>query len=59
MNGSGLHHSATRVLSLLMAALGIALMVQALSGHGWGRLVLGALFLAAGAGRLYIQVRRG
>jgi hypothetical protein len=59
MSGSGLHRTATRVFSLLMAAIGIALMAQAVSGQGWGRLLLGALFLAAGAGRLYIQVRRG
>jgi len=52
----------TYVLSLAMAAIGLALIVQALSGHGGvisPRLLLGVLFVAAGAGRAYIQVRKG
>jgi hypothetical protein len=62
MNGRGVHHSSTMVLSLLMAAIGVALVVQAILGHGSvlsGRLLLGVLFLAAGLGRLYVQRRRG
>jgi uncharacterized membrane protein YcjF (UPF0283 family) len=52
----------TVVLSLAMAAIGVALIVQSFAGHGGvitGRLLLGALFIAAGAGRLYIESRRG
>jgi hypothetical protein len=52
----------TYVLSLAMVAIGLALIVQALSGHGGvisPRLLLGLLFIAAGAGRAYIEVRKG
>jgi hypothetical protein len=52
----------TYVLSLAMVAIGLALIVQALSGHGGvisPRLLLGVLFIAAGAGRAYIEVRKG
>jgi hypothetical protein len=62
MTGRGIHRSATVVLSLAMAAIGVALIVQSLSGRGGAitsRLLLGALFIAAGAGRLYIEARRG
>ena len=51
----------TFVLSLLMGAIGVALIVQAVSGHGSivsPRLLLGVLFVAAGGGRLYIEARR-
>ncbi len=50
----------TLVLSLLMAAVGVALIVEAVSGHATisPRLLLGALFIAAGVGRWYIEVRR-
>jgi hypothetical protein len=43
-----------------MGAIGVALIAQALlSGSPISaRLVLGALFIAAGAGRLYIEARR-
>jgi len=62
MNGRGIHRSSTVVLSLFMAVIGVALIVQAIGGHGSvfsGRLLLGVLFCAAGAGRLYIEYRRG
>jgi hypothetical protein len=62
MTGRGIHRSSTVVLSLTMAVIGVALMVQAVSGHGSvfsGRLLLGVLFVAAGIGRLYIEYRRG
>ncbi len=52
----------TFVFSLLMVAIGLALLVQALAGHGSAispRLLLGVLFIAAGAGRTYLEVRRG
>jgi hypothetical protein len=61
MSGRGVHRASTVVLSLLMAAIGVALIVQAVGGRGGAispRLLLGVLFLAAGAGRLYV-VRRG
>ncbi len=61
MTGRGVHRTGTFVLSLLMAAIGVALIVQAVSGHGSivsPRLLLGVLFVAAGAGRLYVQARR-
>ena len=50
------------MLSLLMAAIGLALIVEAVGGHGSvlsPRLLLGVLFVAAGVGRLYVEVRRG
>jgi hypothetical protein len=62
MTGRGAHRAGTFVLSLLMAAIGVALIVQAVSGHGSvisPRLLLGALFIAAAVGRLYIEVGRG
>jgi predicted membrane channel-forming protein YqfA (hemolysin III family) len=61
MTGRQVHRAGTLVLSLLMGAIGVALIVQAVSGHGSivsPRLLLGVLFIAAGAGRLYIEVRR-
>jgi len=50
------------VLSLLMAIIGVALIVQAVRGHGSivsPRLLLGVLFVAAGGGRVYVESRRG
>ena len=63
MGTSGqLHDALTRLLSLAMAVIGVALIVQAALGQGGGlisgRLLLGVLFLAAGAGRLWVQLRR-
>jgi hypothetical protein len=61
MTGRGLHRSTTVVLSLAMIAIGVALVAQAVGGHGagiTGRLLLGVLFLAAGVGRLYLESRR-
>jgi hypothetical protein len=62
MTGRGIHRASTLVLSLLMAAIGVALLVQAI-GQGGSvlspRLLLGLLFIAAGAGRLYMLKRRG
>ena len=51
----------TLVLSLLMFGIGLALTVQAIGGHASAispRLLLGVLFIAAGAGRTYVEVRR-
>ncbi|MGE5691673.1 MAG: hypothetical protein ACM33B_14055 [Pseudomonadota bacterium] len=50
--------AATLVLSATMAALGVAmLVVTAVRGGGTIGFLLGALFLAAGVGRIWIQVR--
>lgn len=63
MNGrlGGLHRASTLVLSALMMLIGIALVVVTLV-KGGGPLargvVFGALFAAAGAGRLYFTARR-
>jgi hypothetical protein len=62
MTGRGVHRAGTFVLSLLMGAIGVALIVQALAGHSGvisPRLLLGALFIAAGATRSYLEIRRG
>jgi hypothetical protein len=61
MTGRGVHRAGTFVLSLLMGAIGIALIAQAVGGHGSivsPRLLLGVLFIAAGGGRLYLQARK-
>jgi hypothetical protein len=52
----------TLVLSFAMIVIGVALIVQAVSAGGSaisGRLVLGVLFLAAGVGRTYVELRKG
>ena len=54
------HRGATVVLSALMGVIGVALIVQAVDGHGGaisGRMLLGILFVAAGIGRVWVQVR--
>jgi hypothetical protein len=49
---------ATLVLSAAIAALGVALLVvTAVRGGGVVGFVVGALFVVAGLGRLYVQVR--
>ena len=51
----------TLVLSSLMVVIGVAMIVRAIAAGG-GPLavgvVLGLLFVAAGAGRLYVERRR-
>lgn len=61
MSGRQAHRVGTMVLSVLMTVIGAALAVQALSSNAGlsGRLLLGVLFLAAGIGRLYVELRRG
>jgi hypothetical protein len=62
MIGRQVHRAGTVVLSLLMAAIGVALIAQAVGGHGSvisPRLLLGVLFVAAGAARLYLERKRG
>ncbi|HEX4436946.1 MAG TPA: hypothetical protein VH061_09125 [Solirubrobacteraceae bacterium] len=62
MNGRGIHRGGTFLLSIAMVAIGVVVIVQSLSdsaGPLSARLLLGILFLAAGAGRLYVEIRRG
>jgi hypothetical protein len=56
-----LHRQSTRLLSLVMIAIGIALIVRTLAAGGGAvaiGVVLGVLFVAAGAARLYLQARQ-
>jgi hypothetical protein len=55
-----LHGSATRVMSVLMIVIGVALLVRTLAAGGGPiatGVLLGALFVLAGAARLYLQLR--
>ncbi len=50
------------MFSLVMMVIGVALIVEAASGHGSiisPRLLLGLLFIAAGGGRLWVEAKRG
>jgi hypothetical protein len=62
MTGPGFRHGATRVLSGLMVLVGLALVVRAVV-EGGGPIaqgvVIGLLFVLAGAGRLWVQARSG
>jgi hypothetical protein len=55
-----LHRGATRLLSFAMVLIGLVMVGATLSGGGgplsYG-MVLGLLFVAAGAGRLYVARR--
>jgi hypothetical protein len=56
----GIHRSSTRVFSVIMIVIGLALIVRTLTLGGGPTatgILLGAAFLAAGAARLYIQSR--
>ena len=56
-----LHRRATVVLSWLMVLLGVGLAARALAAGGGPAavgVVLGVLFCALGAGRLYVEARR-
>jgi hypothetical protein len=56
------HAVATRVLSVVMVVLGLAILVSTIA-RGGGPLaigmLLGVLFVAAGVGRLYVERERG
>ena len=55
-----IHSSSTRVMSILMVLIGIALLVRTLAAGGGPAatgVLLGALFIVAGAARLYLQLR--
>jgi hypothetical protein len=61
MTGRTVHRSGTYLLSVLMAAIGLALIVQVIAGDGGvlsARLLLGVLFLAGGIARLYLERKR-
>jgi hypothetical protein len=52
---------ATQVLSAAMVVIGVAILVRTIAGGGWALAVgmlVGLLFVAAGAGRLYAERRR-
>ena len=50
----------TQVLSLVIAALGVALLVRTLAaGGGQVGILLGLLFLGLGAGRFYLSRKAG
>ncbi len=59
-DGRGLHRAATIVLSAAMVVLGVAMLVRTF-GAGGGPIalgtILGVLFVAAGAGRLFFAWR--
>lgn len=62
MNGRQVHRTSSLALSLLMAVIGLALIVQVIDAHASAisaRLLLGILFLAAGCGRTFVELRRG
>ena len=61
MTGRGFHRSGTVVLSLVMAGLGVAFLVEAAAASGSvvSHVLLGVLFIAAGVGRLLFERRRG
>jgi hypothetical protein len=50
----------TRVMSILMVIIGLAILVRTFAAGGGpaaSGVVLGVLFVAAGVGRLYLQTR--
>ena len=58
----GFHRTATTLMSAAMTVIGVALLAQSIAagaGIVSGRLLLGVLFLAAGLGRSYVEIRRG
>jgi multisubunit Na+/H+ antiporter MnhB subunit len=58
---SQLHRTSTRVMSVTMIVIGVALLVRTLIAGGGALatgIILGLLFVAAGAARLYLQSRR-
>lgn len=60
MTGRQAHRAGTTVLSLAMVVIGIALVVEAVADESALsiRLLLGFMFVAAGMGRMYIDIRR-
>jgi len=60
MTGRRAHRTGTFVLSLMMAVIGVGLIVEGVTGAGnvITCLLVGVLFIAAGAGRLYVEILR-
>jgi hypothetical protein len=57
-----IHRGATQVLSTAMLVIGVAMIVSTLARGGGPLaigLVMGVLFVGAGAGRLYVSRRAG
>jgi hypothetical protein len=55
-----LHGTSTRIMSIAMILIGVALVARTLAAGGGAiatGLVLGVLFVLAGAARLYLQLR--
>jgi hypothetical protein len=55
-----LRATSTRVMSVAMIVIGLALVVRTVVAGGGAAavgVILGVLFIAAGAGRLYVQLR--
>ncbi len=58
---SQIHSTGTRAMSMVMVLIGIALLIRTLLSGGGATatgVVLGVLFMLAGGGRLYLQLRR-
>ncbi len=58
----GAHRSAVRFLSTMMVLVGVALVIRALAGGGGilsTGVIIGVLFVAAGAGRIWLTYRGG
>jgi hypothetical protein len=58
----GVHRGATIVLSTVMMVLGVAILISTIARGGGPTaigLLLGVLFVLAGAGRLYVERARG
>jgi len=61
-SGREVHRSTTRVLSGVMVVIGVILIVQTIAvggGVASARMILGVLFVLAGAGRIYLTLPRG
>jgi len=57
----GVHRGATRALSVVMLVIGVAILARTIAAGGGPTavgLLVGVLFVAAGAGRLWIEARR-
>jgi hypothetical protein len=57
-----LHRGTTRLLSIVMVVLGVAMIAVTVAAGGGvlaRGVLLGVLFMAAGAGRLYLQSKVG
>ena len=53
-----MHRNAVQLLAIVMVGLGVTMLAITLVRGGGVGVLLGALFIAAGAGRLYLIRRR-